>query len=155
MLLNYDCERTKSVVAQYKFLIPVFPARVNCKQFVLIKYLLYAQLSFKFFLITSNDTKTSINTFLKTPGLNGYHNSSFRIVRKGRYEKFSFKAFLCCSTSSPDREVTAAIFPTFSLDALIHATSGQGSARPLSAALEKSPSRLFGFKIIYLYYFKG
>jgi len=40
MLLNYDCERTKLGVAQYEFLIPVFPTRENGKQFMLCKYFL-------------------------------------------------------------------------------------------------------------------
>jgi len=49
-LLNYDCELTKSGVAKCKSLIPVFPARVNCKQCIFCKYLLYVQLLFMFFL---------------------------------------------------------------------------------------------------------
>jgi hypothetical protein len=66
-----------------------------------------------------------------------------------RYNTSSLKPSLCCSTSSLDRDLTVSTFPTLSLAALTHATSGQGRARSLSTALKKSPSRLFEFKIIY------
>lgn len=37
-MLNYDCEITKSGVAQYKLLIPFFTARVKCVKFMPFKY---------------------------------------------------------------------------------------------------------------------
>jgi len=80
--------------------------------------------------------------------------AAFEALEKvNRYKKSSFKPSLCCSTCSPDRDLTATNFPTLSLHTLTHTTSGQGTARSFSTALKKSPSRLLEFKIILFTFF--
>lgn len=70
-----------------------------------------------------------------------------------RYTKSLFKLLWAAEPAARPTNLAATVFPTLSLAVLPpHATSGQGTARSLSAVL-KSPTRVYEVKMVLFIFF--